>query len=98
MKKPKNYALDLAPAEAKTQRELRKKIAALGNGKPLSLEEVRERAGLTYDQLAVAIDALDRSHAFRLCKFERQPDYAYAKHIEKMLKGVVSVDRIMSRG
>lgn len=93
MKKPKNYALALDNAEAKRQRDIRKRIAELKG--PMTLAQVRDALVLTYDDLSLAIDSTDRGYAYKLCLFRHQPAWGYAKHIEKVTRGVVPAVKVM---
>jgi len=95
---PQNFALDLTPDETKQQRALRKKIIAAADGKAHPLGELRKRAGVTYDELALALDAPERTSVAHYCLSSRRPLYEYAVHIEKVLKGAVTVELLMAGG
>ena len=93
MKKPKTYALDLNEADQKKQRALRRAITGLTG--PLTLDEVRSQLSMTYEDLALAIDATCRGYTWRLCRFRTEPEWGFAKHIEKCTKGVVPAAKVM---
>lgn len=94
----KNYALDLDADDLKAQREIRRKIAAVTNGKPMTLAVIREKAALSYEELSLAIDATERTSAFRYAIGTRRPTYEHAVHIAKVLRGATSVDLLMAPG
>lgn len=93
MKKPKSYALALTDDDAKKQRALRRAIYNLKG--PMTLDAVREALSMTYDDLALAIDAIDRGYAWRLSKFRVEPGWGYAQHIQKVTKNVVPAALVM---